>query len=168
MTRPPRGRRGRLLDTTLLLRSYLFLGLVETAWAMSMFFLTLHLGGWQYGQSLAGNDPLYLSATGVTLISVVFTQVGSLIGRRYETRSGLDRGLLRNPLFVIGIALEIAFAVAVVYVPSLGRALGTGPISPWLLGLAALGAPVLFLADWLRKRVALGRTPSTPRPRPAT
>ena len=152
MNRPPRGRRGRLLDTKLILRSYLFLGLVEAVWAMLMFFLVLHLGGWRYGHDLVANDPLYRSATGVTLVSVVFTQIGNLIGRRYETHSGLDVGIFRNSLFVIGIALELAFAVAVVYLPALGRVLGTGPISPWLLGLAALGAPVLFLGDWLRKR----------------
>ena len=90
----------------------------------------------------------------LTLVSVVFTQVGNLIGRRYETRSGLDWGLFRNHLFVVGVAIELGFAVAVVYLPALGRALGTGPIPPWILGLAALGAPVLFLADWLRKRGA--------------
>jgi sodium/potassium-transporting ATPase subunit alpha len=154
MNRPPRGRRGRLLDTNLILRSYLFLGLVEAVWAMFMFFLVLHLGGWRYGHDLAANDPLYRSATGVTLVSVVFAQIGNLIGRRYETRSGLDRGLFRNPLFVIGVALELAFVVAVVYLPPVGRALGTGPIQPWLVGLAA---PVLFLADWLRKRLAARR-----------
>ncbi len=109
MNRPPRGRRGRLLDTRLILRSYLFLGLVEAAWAMFMFFLVLHMGGWRYGHDLAG------------------------------------------------MALELAFAVAVVHLPPLARALGTGPIPPWLLGLAALGAPVLFLADWLRKRLTAHR-----------
>jgi len=152
MTSPPRGRHGRLLDAKLILRSYLFLGVVEAAWAMFMFFLVLHLGGWRYGQDLAATDPLYRSATGATLVSVVFAQIGNLIGRRYETRSGLDGGIVRNPLFVVGIALELAFAAAVVYLPPLGRALGTGPLPPSLLGLAALGAPVLFLADSLRKR----------------
>ena len=168
MNRPPRGLRGRLLDTPLILRSYLFLGLIEAVWAMFMFFLALYLGGWRYGHDLAANDALYRSATGVTLVSVVFGQIGNLIGRRYETRSGLDWGIFRNPLFVIGIALEVAFAVAVGSFPAVGHALGTGPISPSLLGIAALGAPLLFLADWLRKRLAVSRTPSPPRPRPAT
>jgi sodium/potassium-transporting ATPase subunit alpha len=161
MARPPRGRTGRLLDAGLILRSYLFLGAIEAAWAMFTFFLVLHLGGWRYGQALAATDPLYLSATGVTLVSTIFTQVGNLLGRRYEARSGLDAGVLHNPLFVVGIALEVAFAVAVLYVPPLGRALGTGPVAPWVLALAALGAPVLFLADWARK---LRWDPAQPRP----
>ena len=97
--------------------------------------------------------PLYRGATGITLVSVIFTQIGNLIGRRYETRSGLDAGLLRNPLFVVGIALELLFAMSVLYWPPLGAALGTGPIAPWLVGLAALGGPVLFLVDWTRKQL---------------
>jgi sodium/potassium-transporting ATPase subunit alpha len=155
MNRPPRGQRGRLLDTKLILRSYSFLGLVEAVWATFMVFLVLHLGGWRYGHDLVTNDPLYRMATSLTLVLVVFTQIGKLIGRRYETRSGLDRGLFRNPFFVIGVALELAFAIAVVCLPPLSLAVSTGPIPPWLLGLATLGAPVLFLADWLCKRLAV-------------
>jgi sodium/potassium-transporting ATPase subunit alpha len=134
----------------------LFLGLIQAAWAMGMFLFVLHLGGWRYGQELSATDPLYRGATGITLVSVVFTQIGNLIGRRYEARSGLDLGLFRNPLFVVGIALELAFAFAVLYWPPLGVVLGTGPVEPWLVGLAALGGPVLFFADRVRKRVALG------------
>jgi sodium/potassium-transporting ATPase subunit alpha len=154
MTCRPRGRSGRLLDGPLMVRSYLFLGVVEAAWAMAMFFLVLHLGGWRWGQNLLETDPLYRGATGITLVSVVFTQIGNLIGRRFETRSGLDAGLWHNPLFVIGIVLELVFAFAVLYWPPLSLALGTGPLAPWLVALAALGGPVLFLADGVRKRIA--------------
>jgi sodium/potassium-transporting ATPase subunit alpha len=152
MQRPPRGRAGRLLDVGLIVRSYAFIGLVEAVWAMSMFFLALHLGGWHYGEALAPHDPVYRGATGITLVSVVFGQIGNLVGRRYETRSGLDRGLFRNVLFVVGVGLELAFALAVPFWPPMGRALGTGPVAPWLVGVAALGAPLVFLADLARKR----------------
>ena len=154
----PRGRHGRLLDARLMLRSYAFLGLVEAAWAMLMFFIVLHVGGWAYGQQLAATAPLYRGATGITLVSVVFAQVANLIGRRYERRSGLDGGLLRNPLFVIGIALELSFGYAALYWPPVSATLGTMPVAPWLVALAALGAPLLFLADLARKRLASARS----------
>ena len=157
MTRPPRGHGGRLLDRALIVRSYLFLGLIQAAWAMAMFFLVLHLGGWRYGDALAATDPVYRGATGITLVSVVFTQVANLIGRRYEHRAGLDGGLLRNRLLLLGVALELAFAFAVLYWPLLAGALGTGPVALWMVALAALGAPVLFGADWARKRRAARR-----------
>ena len=154
MKRPPRGRRGRLLDAGLILRSYLFLGAVEAAWAMAMFFFVLWVGGWRYGADLPVTDPLYRSATGITFTSVVFVQIGNLIGRRHEERSGLDRGLFQNPLYMVGVALELVFVFAALYWPPLRAALGTGPVEPWVIGLAALGAPLLFLADLMRKRLA--------------
>jgi sodium/potassium-transporting ATPase subunit alpha len=123
---------------------------------MFMFFLVLHLGGWRYGQQLAATTPLYRSATAVTLVAVVFTQVANLVGRRYEARSGLDRGLLRNPLLLLGVALELAFAFAVLFWPPLARVLETGPLPMWIVALAAAGGPVLFVADLARKRVGRG------------
>lgn len=153
MTLPPRGLHGRLLDTRLVLRSYLFLGLIEAAWAMAMFFLVLHLGGWRYGEALRATAPLYRSATGIALVSVVFAQIANLIGRRFERRAGFDLGLLRNWLLVVGVGLELAFAVAVIYWPPLNAALGTAPLAPRLFALAALGAPLLFALDLARKRL---------------
>ena len=150
---PPRGRRGRLLDAKLILQSYLFLGILEASWAMFMFFLALHVGGWRYGSALPTSSALYRGATGITLVSVVFAQIGNLIGRRYEFRSGLDSGLFRNPLLAIGVALELAFAWSALYWRPLSLALGTSLAAPWLISLAALGGPLLFFADYARKRL---------------
>jgi sodium/potassium-transporting ATPase subunit alpha len=154
MALPPRGLHGRLLDAKLVLRSYLFLGLIEALWAIGMFFLVLHLGGWRYGEALAPTNLLYRSATGVTLVAVVFAQVANLIGRRFEARSGFDLGLVRNWLLVVGVGLELAFAFAVIYWGPLNAALGTAPVAPWLVAVAALGAPLLFALDLARKRIA--------------
>ena len=153
MTRRPRGLRGRLLSAPLMLRSYLFLGMLEAAWAMLMFFLFLRAGGWQWGAELAAGDPLYRGATGITLVSVIFAQVANLVGRRYERRAGLDAGLLRNPLFALGVALELAFGLAALYWAPLGRVLGTGPVPAGWVAAAALGAPLFFLVDLARKRL---------------
>jgi len=58
---------------------------------------------------------------------------------------------------VLGVALELAFAFAALYWPPLASALGTGPAPAWLVALAALGAPLLFVADLARKRRAAAR-----------
>lgn len=154
MKRQPRGARGRLLSRSLLLRSYGFLGVMQALWSMGMFFTVLVAGGWRYGTILPASDPVYRAATGITLVSVVFLQIANLVGRRYEHRSGLDRGLLDNPLFVVGVGAELAFAWAVLYFPPLSRAIGTGPVSPGLVALAALGCPIFFGLDLLGKRLA--------------
>jgi sodium/potassium-transporting ATPase subunit alpha len=152
MARRPRGRSGRLLSARLMLHSYLFLGLMQAAWAMTLFFLYLHAGGWQWGAVLAADDPLYRGATTLTMLAVISTQVANLVGRRHARRSGLDRGLFANRLFIAGIALELAFAAAALHWPPLGRLIGTGPLDgSWVL-LAALGAPLFFAVDCAAKR----------------
>jgi sodium/potassium-transporting ATPase subunit alpha len=153
MQQPPRGQRTGLLTPDLLKVAYLFIGMIEAVWSLVLFFLVLHLGGWQFGTELATSDPLYRAATGVALASVLLMQVGNVLGRRHLKRSGLDRGLLRNRLLLLGIAVEIAFACALLYWPPLQRILGTGPVAPEIFLLAWLGIPLLFGLDLWRKRL---------------
>jgi sodium/potassium-transporting ATPase subunit alpha len=157
MRLPPRGQRAGLLTSDLLKTAYLFHGLIEAAWSLLLFFLVLHLGGWRYGAELTAADPLYRSACGVALASVLLMQVGNVLGRRHLYRPGIDRGLLRNRLLLVGIAVEIVFAWALLYWPPLQRILGTGPVSVEIFLLAWLGIPLLFGLDVMRKRL-LART----------
>ena len=153
MTRPPRHRDEPLLDFRLVAHSYFFLGLLEAGYSLTLFFWVLHAGGWQYGDRLTATDPLYQSATGLALATIMLMQIGNFIGRRSATRSGLDRGLLTNPLILVGFAIEIAFAWATLYFPPLRRVLGTGPVSVQMYAMAWLGAPLIFVADYLRKKL---------------
>jgi sodium/potassium-transporting ATPase subunit alpha len=153
MTKPPRSRDEPLLSFPLVAHSYFFLGLIEAAYSLLLFFWVLHAGGWQYGERLTAADPLYQSATGLALATIMLMQIGNLIGRRSATRSGLDRGLFTNPLILIGFALEIGFSWGALYFPPLSHVLGTGPVSLQMYGMAWLGAPLIFMADYLRKRI---------------
>jgi sodium/potassium-transporting ATPase subunit alpha len=42
----------------LIIHSYLFLGLLEGLWSLSLFFYVLVDGGWQYGQEMSSGNPL--------------------------------------------------------------------------------------------------------------
>ncbi|MGB5311113.1 MAG: cation-transporting P-type ATPase [Polyangiales bacterium] len=152
MKRPPRSRDAPLLNFRLVAHSYFFLGLIEAAYSLFLFFWVLHAGGWRYGDRLSAADPLYQSATGLALATIMLMQSGNLIGRRSATRSGLDRGLFTNRLILIGFALEILFSWGALYFPPLCRVLGTGPVSLPMFAMAWLGAPLIFAADYLRKR----------------
>jgi sodium/potassium-transporting ATPase subunit alpha len=156
MQQPPRQRDFRLLNPALVIHSYLFLGLLEAAWSLSLFFFVLLQGGWSYGMELAADDPLYRSATGIALATILLMQIGNLVGRRYALRSGLDRGIFRNRLMLSGILIQIVFSWALLYLPQLQTILGTGPVD-WQVYLAAwLGIPLIFGADYLRKRLWVG------------
>ena len=151
MRHPPRGRNQRLLSRRVITVAYLFLGLIEAGYSILLFFLVLVLGGWRYGAPLADSAPLYWSATGVTLASTILMQIANVIGRRSRMRSGLDRGLFRNGLMLLGIGLELVFAWSILHVPPLQTVLHTGPVSPWVFALSFLGIPLLLGCDALRK-----------------
>ncbi|MGE4580219.1 MAG: cation-translocating P-type ATPase [Desulfuromonadales bacterium] len=155
MQQPPRSGEFRLLSPGLVLHSYLFLGLLEAIWSLSLFFWVLWEGGWQYGADLAADDPLYRSATGIALATILLMQIGNLIGRRYPARSGLDAGIFKNRLMLAGIIIQVVFSWALLYVPWVQAILGTGPVK-WSVYLAAwLGIPLIFGADYLRKRLMI-------------
>ena len=153
MNRAPRQLDERLLSFPLMATAYLFLGIIQAAFSLSMFFLVLYQGGWHWGQELAETDPLYRSATGITLATIILMQIGNVIGRRSLRGSGLDAGLLRNHIMLLGVAVEIAFSWAVLYSPPVGRFLGTGPVAWQVYALAWLGIPLIFVLDLVRKRI---------------
>ena len=139
MRRPPRGRKERLLSWSLRSRAYLFLGVLEAAAAMVVFFFVLHAAGWHYGQTLARTAPLYLQATTACLAAIVIAQVMNVFLCRHPLKSALSLGLLSNPLILLGIAVEVGLLLFIVYTPA----------GNWLFGTAAVGADVWLLAGTL-------------------
>jgi sodium/potassium-transporting ATPase subunit alpha len=156
MTRRPRRPDERLLSFRIMVTAYLFLGMIQACWSLLMFFFVLYQGGWVWGEELSSRDPLYRSATGITLATVVLMQIGNVIGRRSLRFSGLDRGLLRNKLILLGVSAEIAISWAILYSPAFQNFLGTGPVSRHIYALAWLGIPLLFLLDLARKKILAG------------
>ena len=157
MHQPPRNKRQGLLTFPLIAHSYLFLGLIEAAFAMSLFFWVLFDGGWVWGAALSVRDPLYLSATGITLSSIVLMQIGNLFGRRSAHGSGLTLDVLQNPLIVAGIAFEVVFSWAILYFPPVSSVLGTGPVDLSVYAVAWCGPFLIFVLDFARKRLFVAR-----------
>ncbi len=151
MRKPPRNPSQGLLNRQLMIHSYCFLGLIEGAWSISLFLYVLLSGGWEYGTPLPASSPLYHSAVGIALSTILLMQIGNLVGRRFTHRSGLDRGLFRNRLIFAGILIQIVFSWATLYFPPLQRLLHTGPVTPGVYGLAWLGIILIFGIDYLRK-----------------
>jgi len=155
MRRPPRERQASLLTRPLVVHSYLFLGLLEAAWSLLLFFLVLVQGGWHYGMELADSAPLYRSATGIALATILLMQIGNLVGRRFPRRSGLDAGLWRNRLLAAGILVQVVCSWGLLYWGPLQRVFGTGPVPGAVYLLAWVGVPLIFGLDYLRKHLLL-------------
>lgn len=156
MRRPPRPRRERLLDRALLARAYLFLGAMEAAAAMAAFFFVLRGAGWQYGEPLAVDAPLYLQATTATLTAIILMQVANVFLCRSERESIFSPGFFGNRLVWAGIAVELVLALAINYTEWGNRLYATAPSDGtlWLFVLPfALGMVVLEEGrKWLARR----------------
>ncbi len=134
MREPPRVRTDRLLHWPLLLRAYLWLGVMEAAVSLTAFFYVLNQAGWRYGEPLERHDPLYLQATAACLAAIVLTQVINIFLCRHPRQSAFRFGLLSNPLLLWGIALELGLILLIVYTPWGNTLFGTAPLpaAVWL------------------------------------
>jgi magnesium-transporting ATPase (P-type) len=151
MHRPPRARGERLLSWGLLARAYLFLGVLEAAASMAVFFFVLDAAGWQFGTSLDRNDPLYLQATTACLATIVVMQMMNVFLCRHPLKSSLSFGLFSNPYLLLAVAVELGVILLIVYTPAGNWLFGTAPIGAevWLLALA--GAAVMLVLEEMRK-----------------
>jgi sodium/potassium-transporting ATPase subunit alpha len=153
MQQPPRSSEEKLLNLRLLARAYLFLGPIEAAAGLFGFFFVLHTGGWQWGEVLAGSNPLYLQATTACLAGIIVTQIANVFACRSFTESVFSLGVFSNRLVLVGIASEILLAIFIIYHPWGQRIFGTAPLAPEVWLMLAPFAVGLLLAEELRKVV---------------
>ena len=151
MTRPPRPRNEPLLTPDILLRAYLFLGLFEAAAAMTAYFGVLLAGGWSWGMPLSADNTLYQTATTACLMAIVIMQVANLFICREPVRSLFTRRPTGNRLVPVALATEIAFLLAIIYLPIGQVIFGTSPPDVWAWLLPLPFALLMILADEVRK-----------------
>jgi sodium/potassium-transporting ATPase subunit alpha len=151
MSIPPRPRTERLMNLPLLLRAYVFLGLIEAGIAMGAFFLLLLTQGWTWGMPLEWSDPLYKQATAATFAAIVVAQVANVFACRSDRVSLSQLGWFTNPLLLWGIATELAVLAFIIYTPWGNAIFGTGPLPAWIFGPLVLGALALLFAEESRK-----------------
>jgi sodium/potassium-transporting ATPase subunit alpha len=153
MDRPPRSRDERLLNAPLLARSYLFLGPIEAAAAMSAGLWYLTYSGWEWGIDLHAASPLYRQATTVAFAAIVICQIANVYACRNPRTSILSMGLFTNRLIVWGIAVELLILGLIVYSPVGHRIFGTDAFSGGFWWLLIGGAVLLLLAEEARKGI---------------
>ena len=102
----------------MLVRAWVWLGLVEAALVLAAFFVVLREGGWSPGDPVGEGTPLhttYLTATTMTFAGIVACQIGTAVAARTEHVSLRSIGFFSNRLLLWGIASEIVFTAALVY-----------------------------------------------------
>jgi sodium/potassium-transporting ATPase subunit alpha len=151
MQRPPRLQKEHLLTRAVLVRAYLYLGMLEALAGMAAYFYVLYAGGWSCSQPLASTSMLYLQATTACLAGIIATQIANVFVCRSPNVSLLTLGIFSNRLVLAGIASEVILAAFIIYTPVGNSLLGCAPIGAdvWLLLIPF--AILLFVADETRK-----------------
>jgi len=158
MERPPRSLKEHVITWSLLARSYLWLGPIQSLAAMVAFYYQYWNNGFA-GRwlDLPDSGTLYRAATAMTLAAVVTTQIGNLFAQRTERISIFRIGFFSNRLAWVGIVTELAIVSLIIYVPLFQQTFGTAAFAwqNWFFLFA--WAPSLLLADELRKAIVRRR-----------
>ncbi len=162
MQRPPRPRTEGVIRTPMLIRAWLFLGLLVAALQMSGFFYVLTRSGWHPGDPTGPGTPLhhaYQQATTMTFLGMIAGQIGTAFAVRTQRASLRSIGVTSNRHLLAAIAGEIALVAVFVYTPPFQTLLGTAPLP---VGTMLLLLPYPFIvwgADELRRYLIRRHTP---------
>ncbi|MEV6139058.1 cation-transporting P-type ATPase [Nocardia sp. NPDC051990] len=154
MRKPPRPRTEPVIRAPMLLRAWLFLGVICAALAMAGFFYVLLGAGWHPGDTTGPGQPLhhaYQQATTMTFLGMVAGQIGTAFAARTEHASLRSIGVFSNPLLLWGIVFELTLTAAIIYLPPLQTALGTAALTPGMLAFTAPYPIIVWAADELRR-----------------
>jgi calcium-translocating P-type ATPase len=161
MRRAPRTRSEGVIRPPMLLRAWLFLGLICACLAMAGFFFVLLRAGWHLGAPVGHASPLhhaYVVATTMTFFGMIAGQIGTAFAARTDRASLRSVGVFSNRLLLWGIAFELVLAALLIYAPPFQALLSTAPLGPAEL-LFALPFPfIVWGADELRRYLIRART----------
>lgn len=151
MERPPRSRQDRLLNVSLLLRAYGFLGVIEAIACLSGYLFAYWQAGWALGQRLVSSGPVYEKARTMCLAGVVTTQIGNGYACRTERESIFRVGFFTNRFYLMGIFSELFLIMVFVYLPFFQKIFGHQPLDLLDWSYLFLWTPIIFFASELRK-----------------
>jgi len=161
MKLPPRPRAERLLSRPTL-RRVVFIGVIESFWAVAGFLFVLFSHGWTWGDSSWMNpgSPHYLywrEAITMTQAAIVMCQVGNGFACRTERESLFKVGVFSNMWLVYAEAIGIAIMAAISYVPFMQGIFKTAPLTALDWAILSVAAVSVFFAEEARKWFARRR-----------
>ena len=158
MEASPRQKTSGIMTKLLLFRGYLFLGMLNSIAVLAAYFITLYNGGWRLGITLEPNDSafqntLHLKAMTMVFAGIVVMQIANAFSCRSERHSAFKIGFFKNKLILWGIAFELVFISAIIYIPFLQKIFNTTGLNwkDWALLFGMM--IVIFFAEELRKAV---------------
>ncbi|MGE7438720.1 cation-translocating P-type ATPase [Kitasatospora sp. NPDC001175] len=164
MTRPPRPHTEPVIRGPMLVRAWLFLGVIVAALQMAGFFAVLIAGGWHPGAPVGPGSELhhvYQQATTMSFLGMIAGQIGTAFAVRTQHASLRSIGITSNPHLLAAIAAELVLAAACVYAPPLQSLLETAALPAHDLVLLLPYPVIVWGADELRRWLMRRRTAAT-------
>lgn len=161
MEQPPRKRKDRLLNQRIILKGFMWYGMIEVVLSMAAYFYVNLTHGWP-SVPLASSGHVYRMATTMTLAAIVFCQVGMVLNCRTSRLSVLKVGIFNNKKILWGIAVEIALICALSYAPFLHDIFNTAPLAlkDWIMLIML--PPLVVAIEEVRKSVTRKYAKKTP------
>ncbi len=150
MNQPPRKRSDHLLNKQVILRAFVWYGLLSSIISTGAYFFVNYQNGWPI-QALAASGPVYMRATTMFLGAIVFTQIANVLNCRTNKISIFKKGLFSNKNIWFGIIFEILLFLFLTVTPGIQQLFHTTILnaSDWIF-LFSLPIP-LVLIDEARK-----------------
>lgn len=165
LQRPPQRYATDLLDSSLLLRSYAFLGMIEAILSLGAFLMVWLEAGYslaaiqqvteQILYNAADGDirQLYQHATTMAFAAIVACQIGNLFVCRSEYLPCWQMSLTDNYLLWLGLGTELALTAGFIYAPFLAALFMMQPLTAHDWSLLALCPVILIGTEELRRYV---------------
>ena len=155
MKRAPRSRAERLLSPATI-RRVVFIGIIESFFAVSGFLYVLLSHGWTWGDA-SWMDPssphylIYREALTMTQAAVVAGQFANGFACRTERESLFKVGIFTNRFLLISEIVGVSILAAISYVPFLQSIFKTASLTLADWGFLVVAAVTLFFAEEARK-----------------
>lgn len=159
MEHSPRPKKKGVIDKIVLFRGYIVLGLLNSAAVLTAYYFVLYSGGWRPGMQLEPNDttfvnPLHLKATTIVFVGIVVMQIANIFACRSEKYSAFKIGFFSNKLILWGIAFELIFTAALVYLPFFQKIFNTIGLDWKDWGILFVFMIAIFFIEELRKKIS--------------
>jgi magnesium-transporting ATPase (P-type) len=154
MDRPPRPHSEGVIQRPMLVRAWLFLGVMVAGLSLAGFFYVMAQAGWHPGDPVGVGHPLhhaYLQATTMTFLGMIAGQIGTAFAVRTRRASLRSIGVFSNRYLLGAIVAELLLAAIFVYAPPLQSLLGTAGLPLHDLAFLLPYPVIVWGADELRR-----------------
>jgi calcium-translocating P-type ATPase len=150
MDEPPEPPERPLLTGPLVLKTFLFFGVIEAALGLAGFFSYFVFQGWRPFDALGPYSHFDSQARAMTFLGIVSGQVGCVFAQR-DGSFAQRLSLTSNAWIRWGVLFELALALTLVYVPGVNGLFSMEGVPPAWLAILPLGAATFFLIDHARR-----------------